>query len=74
MHEIANRMLERIDHAADMVEKTATEDAQAGELAVPDKFSRGYLIGYLHALQAAYDLFPDWVMDSAALGTCKPPA
>lgn len=74
MHEIASRILDRIDHAADMVQKTATEDAQAGELAIPDKFSRGYLTGYLHALQAAYDLLPGWVIDSAALGTRKPSA
>lgn len=49
------------DMAATIVEGNAKDDAARGELVTPDKFSRGYALGYAHAMQAVYDMFPDWV-------------
>ena len=63
----AKDLLNRLDVALKMVESATQEDTERGELAVPDKFSRGYALGYVHALSGAYDALPDWARDGANL-------
>lgn len=58
---MAKSVAEAFDRAAAMVEGNASDDVERGELVTPDKFSRGYALGYAHAMQAVYDMFPDWV-------------
>lgn len=60
----AKMLLERLDVALKMVEGNAESDAKRGELCIPDKFSRGYALGYAHALSGVYDALPDWTRDT----------
>lgn len=52
-----------LDMALKLVEDTNNQDTSAGEIITPDKFSRGYILGYAHALQRAYDALPEYVLN-----------
>ena len=41
-------------------------DERHAESCMPARFSRGYLLGYAHALQAAYDALPEYVRETDA--------
>lgn len=60
----AKMLLARLDVALRMVEGNAETDEKNGELCMPDKFSRGYALGYAHALSGVYDALPDWARDA----------
>ena len=47
--------------------ETATEiDERHAESCMPARVSRGYLLGYAHALQAAYDALPEYMREADA--------
>lgn len=68
MEQIVNAIAEIIAECAEWSKQVAERDEIAGEIGTPNKFSRGYLLGYLHAAQRCYDLLPDWAINQAALG------
>lgn len=60
---IAKTLMEHLDRAVRLVEDNKNDDDDRGELITPDKFSRGYALGYAHALSNAYSILPNWVTD-----------
>lgn len=60
----AKMLLARLDMALRVVEGNDESDKKNGELCISDKFSRGYALGYVHALSNAYDALPDWTHDA----------
>lgn len=68
MVQITNAIAQIVAECAELEKYIAEKDELSGEIATPNRFSRGYLLGYLHAAQRCYDLMPDWAMNSAALG------
>ncbi len=63
MTDYAKSLLSALDDALKMVETGQTLDIEAGELMTRNRFSRGYALGYAHALSAAFDALPDWERD-----------
>ena len=59
----AKMLMDNLDTAMKMVEAGHESDSAGGELITPDKFSRGYALGYAHALSGAYASLPDWLHD-----------
>lgn len=63
MTDYAKGLLSALDDALKMVETGKTIDAESGELMTRNRFSRGYALGYAHALSAAFDALPGWERD-----------
>jgi len=59
----AKMILNNLDIAMAMVETGREQDSISGEIITPDRFSRGYALGYAHALSRAYEALPDWLHD-----------
>ena len=63
MTDYAKGLLTALDDALKMVETGKAIDTEAGELMTRNRFSRGYALGYAHALSAAFDALPGWERD-----------
>lgn len=64
METYAKCIMNDLDEALKMVEFCNENDVESGrEMCTPNKFSRGYALGYAHALSNAYETLPDWVRD-----------
>lgn len=63
MTDYAKGLLNALDDALKMVEVGQEMDTSAGTLMTQNKFSRGYALGYAHALSAAFDALPGWERD-----------
>lgn len=63
METYARMIANNLDEALKMVEDTQKDDLERGELITPDRFSRGYALGYAHALTGAYNALPSWLHD-----------
>lgn len=66
MLQLAQSISDACDKAFQFVEVTQEDDIQRGEIITPDRFSRGYALGYAHAMSAVYSMLPDWAIDHAA--------
>lgn len=59
----AKTLMDNLDRAVRLVEDNKDDDTERGEIITPDKFSRGYALGYAHALSNAYSILPGWLAD-----------
>lgn len=66
MEAYVSYLLTRLTDLLDLLEEVRRIDDKRAESCMPARFSRGYLLGYAHALQAAYDALPEYMQEADA--------